>query len=470
MMKRKDFVHTYITNKAMGFLGANIITAKDDSWSRQRRIVAPALNERISQDVWTESTEQASSLADTLHLPSTTHSLEKSSEAVTGVRTIAMNVLARIAYGYNKPFAASQSSDLQAANFSYVDAIELCTQFLALAAFIPGGLLRLPIMPRLLQTIGAAMKQLPELTRDMLDQERSKGSSTPSSGRSTIMSTLVRLSDQGKDQVSSGNSLLVEKNQQTTEASTSGSSYLTEEEIAGNLFIFTAAGFDTTANTMSYAITLLAACPEWQAWIQAEIDTVFGDTLGGVDGESALPEYATAFPKLKRCLAVMLETLRLYPPVTLLTRSTTTPQTIQLENSSTSFHLPAPISVYINTVALHTSTSIWGPDALEFNPSRWLRPVSGEGAELEIMTPPRCTYLPWSVGPRICPGQKMAQVEFVAVIATLFRKCTAQPIVKKGESMQQAKQRLLDLTQDSQAGLTLQMNRPKEVSLKWTKR
>ncbi|KAI2481247.1 hypothetical protein Ptr902_07042 [Pyrenophora tritici-repentis] len=26
MMKRKDFVHTYITNKAMGFLGANIIT------------------------------------------------------------------------------------------------------------------------------------------------------------------------------------------------------------------------------------------------------------------------------------------------------------------------------------------------------------------------------------------------------------------------------------------------------------
>ncbi|GJC86382.1 hypothetical protein ColLi_09220 [Colletotrichum liriopes] len=44
------------------------------------------------------------------------------------------------------------------------------------------------------------------------------------------------------------------------------------------------------------------------------------------------------------------------------------------------------------------------------------------------MTPPRGSNLPWSGGPRMCPDQKMSQVEFVTVIATLFRQCTAESV------------------------------------------
>lgn len=64
----------------------------------------------------------------------------------------------------------------------------------------------------------------------------------------------------------------------------------------------------------------------------------------------------------------------------------------------------------------------------------------------------------------------MSQVEFVAVIATLFRRCNAQPVIKKGEDTDGARQRLLGLMQDSQAMLTLQMNRPKDVLIQWTER
>jgi cytochrome P450 len=120
-------------------------------------------------------------------------------------------------------------------------------------------------------------------------------------------------------------------------------------------------------------------------------------------------------------------------------------------------------------MALHTSPSTWGPDALAFNPARWLRPVE-EGAQPELVTPPRGTYLPWSVGPRTCPGQKMSQVEFVAVVATLFRRCTARPVVREGESVQLARRRVLGLVQDSRPVLTLQMGRPGEVLLEWAKR
>jgi cytochrome P450 len=152
-------------------------------------------------------------------------------------------------------------------------------------------------------------------------------------------------------------------------------------------------------------------------------------------------------------------------------RSTTSTQELPCVNSpSAPFSLPAPFAVGVNTMALHTSTATWGPDALKFNPARWIQPCSTEEAKETIITPPRGTFIPWSSGPRVCPGQKMSQVEFVTVIATLFRRCTAKPAAMRGETEDEMKQQLLALMQDSQPILTLQMNRPNEVLLSWKRR
>jgi cytochrome P450 len=158
-------------------------------------------------------------------------------------------------------------------------------------------------MPRSVQTLGVALERLPELTKNMLRRERESpvdltdspqdADSGPTQAPETILKTFVRLSDQSKEQADSGDT-------------TAGKSFLTEEEIAGNLFIFTAAGFDTTANTMGYAVTILAAYPQWQAWVQEEIDSVMGSPSTGGEDEPALPDYATTFPRLIRCLAVMV--------------------------------------------------------------------------------------------------------------------------------------------------------------------
>lgn len=139
-----------------------------------------------------------------------------------------------------------------------------------------------------------------------------------------------------------------------------------------------------------------------------------------------------------------------------------TPQTIFLKNKT--YLVPGSCIVNINTPGLHASRSTWGDDALSFRPSRWL---TGDG---ELVTPPRGTFLPWSSGPRVCPGQKMAQVEFVAIISTLLARCRIEPVLKDGEGIEQARERLVELTQDSQTKLTLQMNKPHEVRLKWVKR
>ncbi|GJC96777.1 MFS multidrug transporter [Colletotrichum higginsianum] len=509
LARRREFVQPAISIKVMSFLGMNILTSNGESWSRQRRIVAPALNERISPDVWRETAEQATFLVDLLlSPPSSPCSCSSSdpspphtpgtSDTIPGLRSVAINVLTRIAYGHRKPFALPSLPRDPRAPMSYVDAISLVTQLLVPSAFVPVWLLRLPVMPRLLRILGAALARMPALTADMLDQERRRAAeqqqqqqqdTTATGGNhapDTIMSMLVRLSDQEKKSQAAAASASGDKK---TAAATANKTYLTEDEIAGNLFIFTAAGFDTTANTLAYAVTLLAAHPEWQAWIRAEIDAVLGPpgTQDDDDGKEELPDYATAFPKLTRCLAVMYETLRLFPPLTHLMRSNETTQTMfyhsttdtSSSSSPSSFTLRAPCAIYINTVALHTSPSTWGPDALTFNPARWLQPsVSGDNdseapqqqQQQHLMTPPRGAFLPWSGGPRVCPGQKMSQVEFVTVIATLFRRCAAEPVPREGESMSQARQRLLDLTQDSQPILTLQMNRPQDVRLRWSKR
>ena len=74
--------------------------------------------------------------------------------------------------------------------------------------------------------------------------------------------------------------------------------HISEDEITGNLYQSTIAGFDTTANTMANAITILAIYPEYQVWIIEEIDHV-SKLNGDLD-------YERTFPAMKRCIALMV--------------------------------------------------------------------------------------------------------------------------------------------------------------------
>ena len=76
---------------------------------------------------------------------------------------------------------------------------------------------------------------------------------------------------------------------------------LTDDEVLGNLFLYSTAGHDTTSNTLCYAIYLLAIYPELQDWIGEEVDEVVSG-----HGESGEWDYNIVFPKLQRCLALMV--------------------------------------------------------------------------------------------------------------------------------------------------------------------
>ena len=133
--------------------------------------------------------------------------------------------------------------------------------------------------------------------------------------------------------------------------------------------------------------------------------------------------------------------------------------------------IPPKTTVSINLQALHTDPRTWGPNALTWHPKRWIFDPTGDLNNEYMMEPTKGTYAPWADGPRVCPGRKVAQVEFVAVMATLFRSHRVSPVLLKGETAERSRGRLIDMVNDSALlSITLQMKHPKKVSLLWTRK
>ncbi|KAL2905124.1 Cytokinin hydroxylase [Bienertia sinuspersici] len=100
---------------------------------------------------------------------------------------------------------------------------------------------------------------------------------------------------------------------------------------------------------------------------------------------------------------VINESLRLYPPATLLPRMTF--QDIKLGD----LHIPKGLSIWIPVLQIHHDKELWGNDANEFNPERF---------SSKSFTSSR--FLPFGAGPRNCIGQTFAIMEAKIILAMLL--------------------------------------------------
>ena len=129
--------------------------------------------------------------------------------------------------------------------------------------------------------------------------------------------------------------------------------------------------------------------------------------------------------------------------------------------------VPPHTHVFPNIIAVATNTKYWGDDALFWKPKRWIEEKDGQE---EVMTPLKGSYIPWSDGPRYCPGKKFAQVEIVAVLAVLLWKHRIQIQPNAGESDKEARARCQRVIEDSKVRLTLQMKASASVNLRFVPR
>uniref|UniRef100_A0A1W7HBP2 Cytochrome P450 n=1 Tax=Scoparia dulcis TaxID=107240 RepID=A0A1W7HBP2_SCODU len=156
------------------------------------------------------------------------------------------------------------------------------------------------------------------------------------------------------------------------------------------------AGFETSAVAASWCLMLLASHPEWQTRVRDEVNEVSQGQIPDID----------MLRKMKQLHMVIQETMRLYPPAPTLAREAF--KDMKIGN----ILVPKGVNIWTMVATLHTDTTIWGPDALEFKPQRFENGIAG------ACKSPGC-YIPFGFGQRVCVGQHLAMVELKLLMALI---------------------------------------------------
>jgi len=178
-----------------------------------------------------------------------------------------------------------------------------------------------------------------------------------------------------------------------------------DDDLANQLMTFLAAGHETTATSMGWACYWLCRNPSMQAKLRAEIRAHLpsprtpGGTISNTDVDG--------LPYLN---AVCNEVLRLTPPVALTSRIAAH------DTSILGQPVPRDTSVIICPWAINVNKELWGEDAGDFNPERWI----GQGRAHTGGADSNYSFLTFLHGPRSCIGQKFAQAEFACLLAGWF--------------------------------------------------
>lgn len=162
------------------------------------------------------------------------------------------------------------------------------------------------------------------------------------------------------------------------------------------------AGRDTTACTMSWAIFMLVRHPQ-------KLDRLRAEILEATGGKTTFRRNnLQSMPYLK---AVINETLRLYPQIPMNQRNVS--RTTWLphgggEDGLQPIMLRKGQGIGFSTYHMHRSKELYGEDAKDFRPERWL------GSELDNIG---SGYMPFHSGPRTCLGKDFAFTEASYAIA-----------------------------------------------------
>ncbi|MEO1638252.1 MAG: cytochrome P450 [Pseudomonadota bacterium] len=334
-------------------LGESVFVTNGAVWERQRRIIDPAfaggrLHETFPAILAAADAGVARIARDLTDAP-------QEIEALTS--HIAADVIFRTLFSL--PIEDATAQEVFAAFQKY----QRSQPILNLAAFIPGP----AWMPRFFRaetraTAKDIRRLITALTQDRLE--------------------LIR---QGQAPDDLATKILTTKDPETGEG-------FSLEEMVDQVAIFFLAGHETSASALAWTLYLLATHPNWQDRAAAEAGTYDG-TFSGLS-------------KMPLIRDVFREALRLYPPVPMMVREATQPESFRNR------HVKPGAQIVLSPWHLHRHTRLWeDPDA--FDPARWQTDAGRQTA--------RDAYMPFSAGPRVCTGAGFAMVEGAVILARLLQ-------------------------------------------------
>lgn len=170
---------------------------------------------------------------------------------------------------------------------------------------------------------------------------------------------------------------------------------LPRDSIQHQLLTFLIAGQETTASTLGFLAYELGRRPDLREELRAEVVSVSG----------AAPVTFADAPRLRLLRACISESLRLHPSAPGVFRSARHATTLG-EHSFQEGEW-----VFVLLLAVHRDPAVWGDDADEFDPRRFL-----DGRRVPT------TYRPFGTGIRSCIGGQFAQLELTLALAELVRR------------------------------------------------
>ncbi|PPQ78897.1 hypothetical protein CVT25_002385 [Psilocybe cyanescens] len=232
-----------------------------------------------------------------------------------------------------------------------------------------------------------AMHRIRAVSSQMLD-DKMRDSAVPISDSETkrdIMSLLVRARKADMD-------------------SKAGGYAMSDKAMMDQVLTFLGAGHETTASGLAWTLWLLAKDPSTQKKLREELAPVFA--------QNSRPDYR-ALKDLTWLDCVVQESLRLMPPVPMTFRQAAKTDYIDgiLVPKGTLFYIPIRV--------INTWKEIWGSDAEEWNPSRWLNLPSKYNSTFSSLS--------FIAGPHACIGKTMSIIEMKTVLAALINKFEFDP-------------------------------------------
>lgn len=257
--------------------GRNVINSSGDTWRFHRRVTGPAFSERIHHAVWQESMNQARLMMQSWQ----EHDDEKDESVLIAsieddLLHMGLNVITGAVFGY--PLGWEESPPCAVSTrLSYSASLEQFTAYLMPVFLTPQWILRLAWSDSNWGRAWEAYIAVGGYIRGMIDRERA-GEST----EENLLTALIHAED--KEDETDGRKML-------------------PHEVMGNAFAFVFSGRVTTANTLHYALLLLAQRPEIQQYLLVEIDGIY--TQAAAEGRSQL-EYDIDFDSAHMTFAIMV--------------------------------------------------------------------------------------------------------------------------------------------------------------------
>lgn len=339
-------------------MGTGVFVSNGELWRKQRRMLDPAFNQARIQDVFPLmrlATEEAAARF-RAHPDGTVLAIDEETTHVTAdiiFRTI-----------YSRPLTADESHRIFRAfgRFQELAYAQGVWQMAGVPNWLSPGRIFAARHARVIRGL------LERSVQDRIDEQASRNPPE----RKDILASLLKAVDP-----------------------VTGEKF-TRKDLVDQISVLFLAGHETSASVLAWALYLIAMRPDIQDRLHAESIAAFGDRP---------PEFGD-MRRLRLARDVFRETLRLYPPVSFMSRDATEQTRMRDKEIN-----PGEM-IFVSPWLIQRHTKLWDrPDA--FDPDRFSDPASKDSQ--------RSAYIPFSAGPRVCLGASFAMQEGILILAYLTR-------------------------------------------------